>query len=186
MLGKNFIRLWIFFFNFSQQIGFGISCKLYIGDNLHEMSKPIFWEVLSAGIFSQHAKCYLLLIHCLLLHFHTFLAKKTILTSYLCLMFSNFIYKYHNCKQWRPKSEWTLNMYDAMGKFSRRQTDDFFFFFLLFLRLIWLCLSLTICQPLWVILCCLPEKGREEIVEEMKKRDREKRRTGMKVKKQKI
>ena len=28
-----------------------------------------------------------------------------------------------------------------------------------------------ICQPLWVILCCLPEKGRreiEEIVEEMK------------------
>ena len=31
-------------------------------------------------------------------------------------------------------------------------------------------------QPLWVILCCLPEKGRkkiEEIVEEMKERDRE-------------
>ena len=29
-------------------------------------------------------------------------------------------------------------------------------------------------QPLWVILCCLPEKGRieiEEIVEEMKERD---------------
>ena len=31
--------------------------------------------------------------------------------------------------------------------------------------------GLTTCQPLWVILCCLPEKGRkdiEEIVEEMK------------------
>ena len=48
------------------------------------------------------------------------------------------------------------------------------------------------CQPLWVILCRLPEKGRkeieeiaEEIVEEMKERDREERRTGMKVKKQK-
>ena len=43
-------------------------------------------------------------------------------------------------------------------------------------------------QPLWVILCHLPEKGRndiEEIVEEMKERDREERGTGMKVKKQK-
>ena len=43
-------------------------------------------------------------------------------------------------------------------------------------------------QPLWVILCCLPEKGRkelEEIVEEMKERDREERGTGMKGKKQK-
>ena len=42
------------------------------------------------------------------------------------------------------------------------------------------------CQPLWVILCRLPEKGRkeiEEIVEEMKERDREERGTGMKVKK---
>ena len=45
-----------------------------------------------------------------------------------------------------------------------------------------------ICQTLWVILCCLPEKGRkeiEEIVEEMKERDREESETGMKVKKQK-
>ena len=44
------------------------------------------------------------------------------------------------------------------------------------------------CQPLWVILCRLPEKGRkeiEEIVKEMKERDREERGTGMKVKKQK-
>ena len=41
-------------------------------------------------------------------------------------------------------------------------------------------------QPLLVILCRLPENGRketEEIVEEMKERDREERGTGMKVKK---
>ena len=39
-----------------------------------------------------------------------------------------------------------------------------------------------------VILCCLPEKGRkkiEEIVNEMKERDREERGTGKKGKKQK-
>ena len=51
-----------------------------------------------------------------------------------------------------------------------------------------LCWGLTTPQPLWVILCHLPEKGRketEEIVEEMKERDREERGTGMKVKKQK-
>ena len=44
------------------------------------------------------------------------------------------------------------------------------------------------CQPLWVFLCHLPEKGRkeiEEMVEEMKERDREERGTGVKVKKQK-
>ena len=43
-------------------------------------------------------------------------------------------------------------------------------------------------QPLWLILYHLPEKGRkeiEEIVEEMKVRDREERGTGMKGKKQK-
>ena len=37
-----------------------------------------------------------------------------------------------------------------------------------------LCWGLTIRQPLWVILCRLPEEGRretEEIVEEMKERD---------------
>ena len=41
---------------------------------------------------------------------------------------------------------------------------------------------------MWVILCHLPEKGRkeiEEIVKEMKERDREERGTGMKDKKQK-
>ena len=41
-----------------------------------------------------------------------------------------------------------------------------------------LCWGLTTRQPLWVILCHLPEKGRkviEEIVEEMKERDREER-----------
>ena len=51
-----------------------------------------------------------------------------------------------------------------------------------------LCWGLTTRQPLWVILCRLPEKGRkvtEEIAEEMKERDREERETGMKVKKQK-
>ena len=48
----------------------------------------------------------------------------------------------------------------------------------------WLCWGLTTLQPLWVILCRLPEKGRrviEEIVEEMKERNREERGIGMKV-----
>ena len=51
-----------------------------------------------------------------------------------------------------------------------------------------MCWGLTTRQPLWVILCRLPEKGRkeiEEIVEEMKERDKEEREAGMKVKKQK-
>ena len=51
-----------------------------------------------------------------------------------------------------------------------------------------MCWGLTKRQPLRVVLCRLPEKGRketEEKVEEMKERDREERRTGMKVKKQK-
>ena len=51
-----------------------------------------------------------------------------------------------------------------------------------------MCWGLTTRQPLRVILCHLPEKGRKEIeerVEEMKERDREERGTGMKVKKQK-
>ena len=54
-----------------------------------------------------------------------------------------------------------------------------------FLLLSW---DLTTRQPLWVILCRLPEKGRkeiEEIVEEMKERGREERGIRMKVKKQK-
>ena len=37
-----------------------------------------------------------------------------------------------------------------------------------------LCWGLTTCQPLWVILCHLPEKVIEEIVEEMKERVRKK------------
>ena len=52
----------------------------------------------------------------------------------------------------------------------------------------WLRWGLTTRQPSWVILCPLPEKGRkeiEEIVEEMKKTNREERWTRMKVKKQK-
>ena len=39
------------------------------------------------------------------------------------------------------------------------------------------------CHPLWVILCHLQEKGRKEIVEEMKEMEREERETEMKVKK---
>ena len=52
----------------------------------------------------------------------------------------------------------------------------------------WLCRGLTIRQPLWVILCRLPEKRRQEIeetVEEMKERDREEKETGVNVKKKK-
>ena len=55
-------------------------------------------------------------------------------------------------------------------------------------RVFLLCWGLTTRQPLWVILCRLPEKGRkeiEEIVEEMKETIREETGTGMKVKKQK-
>ena len=55
-------------------------------------------------------------------------------------------------------------------------------------KIFWLCWGLTTRQPLWVILCRLPEKGRkeiEEIVEEMKETIREEIGTGMKVKKQK-
>ena len=54
------------------------------------------------------------------------------------------------------------------------------------LSLYWLCWGLTKCQPLWIILCRLQEKGRkeiEDIVGEIKERDREERGTGMKGKK---
>ena len=50
------------------------------------------------------------------------------------------------------------------------------------------CWDLTTRQPLWVIFCRLPEKGRSEIeeaVKEMKERDSGERGTGMKVKIQK-
>ena len=47
------------------------------------------------------------------------------------------------------------------------------------------CGGLTTRQPLWAILCRIPQKERKEIVEEMKERNREERGTGMKVKKQK-
>ena len=49
----------------------------------------------------------------------------------------------------------------------------------------WLCWGLTTRQPLWVISCRLPEKGRKKIevlVVEMKGRDREERGIGIKVK----
>ena len=61
---------------------------------------------------------------------------------------------------------------------SKRNTDEN-------VNVLLLCWGLTTCQPLWVILCRLPEKGRKEIVEEIKERGREERGTGMKVKKQK-
>ena len=66
-------------------------------------------------------------------------------------------------------------------------SDQCLHFYLTFLCFL-LCWGVTTRQPLWVILCHLPEKGRkeiEEIVEEMRERDREERETGMKVKKQK-
>ena len=67
--------------------------------------------------------------------------------------------------------------------------SSFYFWALTFEKIDWLCWGLTTCQPLWVILCRLPEKGRketEETAEEMKEeRDREERGTEMKVKKQK-
>ena len=45
ILGNNFSRrhFEIFISCFSQQIVFGISYKLFLGDNLHEVSEPIFW-----------------------------------------------------------------------------------------------------------------------------------------------
>ena len=67
-------------------------------------------------------------------------------------------------------------------QFVRNVKAYFLEFFLLIV------LGLTTRQPLWVNLCHHPEKGRkeiEEIVVEMKERDREERGTGMKVKKQK-
>ena len=48
----------------------------------------------------------------------------------------------------------------------------------------WLCLGLTTGQSLWVILCSLPVKGRREIVEEMRERDRGERGKWMKIKTQ--
>ena len=68
----------------------------------------------------------------------------------------------------------------GISGFSRTRVNGSVFFLL--------CWGLTTRQPLRVILCRLPEKGRKEIeerVEEMKERDREERETGMKVKKQK-
>ena len=47
------------------------------------------------------------------------------------------------------------------------------------------CWCLTTHQPLWIILCRLPEKGIKEIVEEMKERGREGGGMGIKVKKKK-
>ena len=42
------------------------------------------------------------------------------------------------------------------------------------------------CQPLWVILCHLPEKGSREIVVEMKERDREEKKMNEREETEKI
>ena len=69
------------------------------------------------------------------------------------------------------------------NQFQKKKT-----LFQLFETVDWLCWGLTTRQPLWVILCRLPEKGRseiEEIVEEeMKERNRGERGKWMKVKTQ--
>ena len=49
----------IFFLIFTQKKGFDISFHVSFGDNLHELSKPVFLEKyfeISAEIFTQHAK----------------------------------------------------------------------------------------------------------------------------------
>ena len=58
----------------------------------------------------------------------------------------------------------------------KMQTIVSIFLFISRENFVCLCGDLMTHQPLWVILCCLPEKGRRdigEIVEEMKERDRE-------------
>ena len=50
-------RIWWYFSYFPQKIGFGISCKFSLGDNLHEMSKHIFYEN------ENSSKCRLLFTH---------------------------------------------------------------------------------------------------------------------------
>ena len=37
-------NIYFLFSNFSQKTVFDISCKLSILDNLHEISKPVYWE----------------------------------------------------------------------------------------------------------------------------------------------
>ena len=86
----------------------------------------------------------------------------------------NFVKNWQNVPKSNPKPD--LANINAHIKFGENLLID------------WLCWGLTTRQPLRVILCRLPEKGRkeiEEIVEEMKEGGREERGTGMKVKKQK-
>ena len=58
-----------------------------------------------------------------------------------------------------------INLLSAEFTPRVEKVEVHFYFFLLR----W---GLTTRQPLWVILCRLPEKGRREIVKEMKERDR--------------
>ena len=96
-----------------------------------------------------------------------------------CKSYSHFFSKkfQHICVSLDVKFNESLT--NDVVSFEQLGPGDFFFL---------LCWGLKTSQPMWVILCHLPEKGRkeiEEIVEEMKERDREERGTGMKVKKQK-
>ena len=80
------------------------------------------------------------------------------------------------CLMYDSKTSTNLEMYSLIQK--------------LLVKIVYclLCCGLMTRQPLRVILCSLPEKGRKQIeerVEEMKERDREERGTGMEVKKQK-
>ena len=87
--------------------------------------------------------------------------------------------RYCICEFYHKRSEymyWSIDV-EALRRYGSDFT--FFFFFLL-------CLGLTARQPLWVILCRLPEKGRrqiEEVVEEMKERDMGEGKKWIKVKK---
>ena len=84
----------------------------------------------------------------------------------------------HRCTGW---SRHFLSAYSRRNIFTWRCPFNTIFciqFKNLTFSCFWLCWGLTTRQPLWVILCRLPEKGRkviEEIVEEIKERDREER-----------
>ena len=67
-------------------------------------------------------------------------------------------------------------MYTYIKTYISTSVNHMLWVYLVVVRIDWLCWGLTTRQPLWVILCRLPEKGRkkiEEMVEEMKERDRE-------------
>ena len=87
--------------------------------------------------------------------------------------------------QWGSSNEYPQSMFFSSNKENNIYPGKPQFYYIKVGFIDWLCWGLTTRQPLRVILCRLPEKGRKEIVEEMKERDREERGTGKKVKKQK-